>query len=215
MLKVAKHKSVFVALGFSLILFAGCVNQNHSSCPQVETSAVSTTYQMHDTPTVPNAQPIFLADEGFPVDNITIEQIGYPSTSHHKKTSNPKEIQEHSLTRQYTPEEIDMLAQMVWGEARGTTRYEQKLVVWVVLQRLKSDCGRWPYTIAEVVTQNRQFHGFNPSFPIDDEIRGMVEEVLEYWASGGEPKILYPYATSIPYFFFWGDGQNNWFRQDW
>jgi len=117
--------------------------------------------------------------------------------------------------RQYTQEEIDMMAQMVWGEARGTTRYEQKLVVWVVLQRVMSDCGCWPDTIAEVITQNRQFHGFRPSFPVDERLREVVVEVLEYWASGGEPKTLYPYAPTLPYYFFRGDGRNNWFRLEW
>jgi len=130
-----------------------------------------------------------------------------------------KEAKEAGLScfayRQYTELEIDMMAQMVWGEARGTTRDEQKLVVWVVLQRVMSDCGRWPDYIAGVITQNMQFHGFRPSFPIEQDLRDVVVGVLEYWSEGGEPKILYPYAPSLPYFFFRGDGTNNWFREDW
>jgi len=53
----------------------------------------------------------------------------------------------------FTQQEVHMLAQTVWGEARGTSSEEQKLVVWTILQRVDSDQNAWPSTIAGVITQ--------------------------------------------------------------
>ena len=126
----------------------------------------------------------------------------------------------------FTERDINLVTQTVWGEARGTTVDEWRLVVWTILQRVDSDCGRWSDDIEGVVTQNRQFHGFNPNFPISYYARGVnirdiVIEELEKWTLGEEPPLLYPFATSLPYFFFTGDYRpgegihHNWFRERW
>ena len=115
----------------------------------------------------------------------------------------------------YTQEEVDMLAKTVWGEARGTSADEQKLVIWTVLQRVMSNNNVWPNTIRAVITQENQFHGYSETFPIDPAIRMIVIEVLEDWTNGEEPMLMYPFATETPYYFFHGDGENNWFRRSW
>jgi hypothetical protein len=113
----------------------------------------------------------------------------------------------------FTEDDIDMIVRTVWGEARGCTPDEWRLVVWTILQRV--DDPRWPNTIAGVVTQHRQFIGYRSSFPVQDDIRAVVLEELTDWTHGAPPPVIYPFATSAPYFFFDGDGRHNWFREEW
>jgi len=82
--------------------------------------------------------------------------------------------------------DIDMLTQMTWGEARGTSIPEMRLAIWVVFQRVDSDCGRWPNDIQGVIMQYMQFYGWQPHFPVsyvpfwtDVDIRDVVIEELE------------------------------------
>lgn len=84
--------------------------------------------------------------------------------------------EEYIVNMRVTTAEIDILAKTVWGEARGCNKFEQSAVVWCILNRV--DAGRG--TIAQVVTPG-QFHGYNSSFPIDPEIKALVEDVVARW----------------------------------
>lgn len=132
---------------------------------------------------------------------------------------------DYFVAREFTERDIDLISQTVWGEARGTSAPEWRLVVWTILQRVDNP-DRWCYTTEGVVTQHRQFHGFSPNFPtnyyVDGvNIRDIVIEELEKWVAGEAPPLLYPFATSLPYFYFWGDYRpgravhHNWFSEEW
>jgi len=110
----------------------------------------------------------------------------------------------------YTDADIEMLAKTVYGEARGCTTEEQRLVIWTVLQRV--DDKRFPNTIEAVITSPNQFVGFCNNHPIIAEISNLVEIELFAWTSGSSPPTLEPYAKQVPYLFFHGDGVNNWYR---
>ena len=106
-----------------------------------------------------------------------------------------------------------MMARTVWGEARGCTPDEWRLVIWTALQRV--DDSRWGDTIEDVLTARYQFIGYRAGNPIDPDIYAVcVEEMLKWW-SGEDPPTHEAYAPSAPYFFFDGDGRNNWFREVW
>lgn len=65
----------------------------------------------------------------------------------------------------YIPDEaeVEMLARLIWGEARGIPSDMHKAaVVWCVLNRV--DAEGWPDTVAEVVTQPHQFAGYSPDY---------------------------------------------------
>lgn len=79
----------------------------------------------------------------------------------------------------FTEEEIGYIAKTVYGESRGCSKIQQSAVVWCILNRL--DNGTWGNTIKKVVTAPSQFHGYSKSFPITDEIRELVEDVLLRW----------------------------------
>lgn len=113
------------------------------------------------------------------------------------------------LAYPYEDYEVDMLAQMVWGEARGCDPEEQKLTVWCALNRARD----WDLSIEEVLTAKNQFAGYSEAHPIDPEIRELCQEVVEAWAAGGVALVLPPYANSSDYYWFRGDGEHNWFRE--
>lgn len=85
--------------------------------------------------------------------------------------------EEYIVGTTVTKMEIDMLAQTVWGEARGSNTMEQSAVVWCILNRV--DAGRG--SIAEVITAPNQFHGYSSDFPVTDEIKALVEDVVARW----------------------------------
>ena len=93
---------------------------------------------------------------------------------------------EYIIGETVTNVEIEMLAKTVWGEARGCNKLQQSAVVWCILNRV--DAGRG--TIAEVITAPGQFHGYSSNFPVTDDIRELVEDVVARWkmekVCGGE-----------------------------
>lgn len=113
----------------------------------------------------------------------------------------------------YTDSEIDMLSRTVWGEARGCSQDEQRLVVWTVLQRVDDD--RFPDTIEDVIMEPLQFAGYSEEHPVENDIWNLCAEVLADWWHGAEPPTLEPYAMTLPYLFFDGDGRHNWYREEW
>ena len=114
----------------------------------------------------------------------------------------------------FTEHEIEILAKMVWGEARGTSPDEQRLVVWTVFQRVDHPT-QYGGTIEAVVTARNQFVGYRARNPICPVIYALCLEEAEKWARGEEPPTIELYAPTLPYLYFDGDGKNNWFRATW
>lgn len=112
-----------------------------------------------------------------------------------------------------TNAEIEIISKAVWGEARGCNQLEQSAVIWCILNRVDAKDG----TIVEVVTAPDQFHGYDSSFPVTDEIRSLTEDVIARWklekAYGGN------FGRTLPseYLYFSADatGIGNIFRTKW
>lgn len=121
---------------------------------------------------------------------------------------------EPEITLVPNEEDVVMLARLIWGEARGVPSVEQKAaVVWCVLNRV--DSGKYPDTIAEVVTQKSQFCGYSESFPATDEFMEIAEDVLIRWYQ--EKAGIKDVGRVLPseYLFFVGDGVRNYFSVEW
>ena len=118
---------------------------------------------------------------------------GYPTRQRHSET------------------EIEMLAKTIWGEARGCSEEEQKLVAWCIFQRV--DDNYFPDTIAKVITQAGQFVGYDPSHPIDPELYELAKQEIAAWERGGQPPTHPEYAPSERYLYFHGNGKANYFRE--
>ena len=126
-------------------------------------------------------------------------------------TTAPKE--ENPLHYEYTDSDIDMLAKLVYREAGACSADEQRLIVWTVFQRVDSTNYdfRNMNTIEAVVTAPYQF-AYDETAPITEDIRELCVEELEKWVNGDTPPTLEPYAPTLPYLFFEGDGYHGWFR---
>lgn len=110
--------------------------------------------------------------------------------------------------------DAEMIAKLIWGEARGVGTTEEKAAVaWCVLNRV--DAVGFPDTIEEVITQKRQFVGYNEIFPVDDDLYLIACDVLSRWylEKDGEEDV----GRVLPkdYLFFTGDGVRNNFTKNW
>ena len=117
---------------------------------------------------------------------------------------------EPEVVSKYSPYEVTLVCQTVYGEARGCSREEQMLVAWCICNRADNSGT----SIEQVVKAPSQFHGYSPEHPVTDEIRSAVLEVLNAWSSGQEALVYAPYATTSDYLYFSGDGAHNWFREE-
>lgn len=112
----------------------------------------------------------------------------------------------------YRPDQadVDMLARLVWTEARGVkSEAERAAVVWVVLNRVDSD--RWPDTIAKVVTAKGQF-AYSSRAPLKQEYQELATDVLIRW--NAEKCGIEDVGRVLPkeYVFFAGKNGRNRFR---
>lgn len=109
----------------------------------------------------------------------------------------------------YTQEEVEALAQLLYGEALNCTVEGQAGVIWCVLNRV--DDPRFPDTILGVITQYNQFFGYRKSNPVLRELTILAEDVLRrYYAEHGGIEDV---GRVLPkeYVFFSGDGKANYF----
>lgn len=110
------------------------------------------------------------------------------------------------------PADITRLSKMGWGEGRGVeSKAQQAALYWCVFNRI--DDPRWPDTIAEVCTEG-QFHGYDPSNPVDPELYDLALDVYERWHRErlGDPNP----GRTLPreYVFFGGADGVNYFRTE-
>lgn len=111
---------------------------------------------------------------------------------------------------EYQEIQIKMLAQVVYGEARGCSKTEQAAVIWCILNRV--DDPNYPNEITKVITQEGQFSGYSENNPIDYEIIDLVEDVMNRWVF--EKTAIGSVGRVLPkeYLYFVGDGKKNYFR---
>lgn len=110
----------------------------------------------------------------------------------------------------FTEDDVEAVAKMLWGEARGCSLDNQIKCVWVVLNRV--DDERFPDTIQGVLSQPSQFHGYSESYPVTDELYDVAFDVLTRWSY---EKQGVPVRRELPSSFLWftGDGVTNHFRK--
>ncbi len=128
----------------------------------------------------------------------------------------------------YTEADVEMLARLIYTEARGVkSKTEQAAVVWVVLNRLDNP-NRPQKTIADVVCAPYQFD-YRPWVPVTDEFKALAADVLERWQAekratagspaspGGASRSAEDVGRVLPpeYQYFEGRGGHNWFSAKW
>ena len=110
----------------------------------------------------------------------------------------------------FTEDDVVAMAKMLWGEARGCTRDNQIKCAWVVVNRV--DDERFPDTIQGVLSQPCQFHGYDPNYPVTDELYSVAFDVLTRW-SYEKQGIPVRRELANTYLWFTGNGRENIFRE--
>lgn len=114
----------------------------------------------------------------------------------------------------YTEADVDMLARLIYTEARGVkSKTEQAAVVWVVLNRLDNP-NRLQKTIAEVICAPYQFD-YRPWAPVTDEFKALAADVLERWQAERDGQADVGRVLPPEYQYFEGRGGRNWFSAKW
>ena len=110
----------------------------------------------------------------------------------------------------FTEDDVAAMTKMLWGEARGCTRDNQIKCAWVVCNRV--DDARFPDTIQGVLSQPSQFHGYDPTYPVTDELYSVAFDVLTRWSY---EKQGIPVRRELASSFLWftGNGRENIFRE--
>ena len=137
---------------------------------------------------------------------VTVEETAEPEQS---EAPEPSEAPVYYVMY-FTEDDVAEVAKMLWGEARGCTRDNQIKCAWVVCNRV--DDARFPDTIQGVLSQPNQFHGYDPTYPVTDELYSIAFVVLtrcSYEKQG------IPVRRELPntYLWFTGNGRENIFRE--
>lgn len=142
----------------------------------------------------------------YPAPSVTAEA---PSEPEQPEAPEPSQTPVY-YEMYFTEDDVAEVAKMLWGEARGCARDNQIKCVWVVLNRV--DDERFPDTIQGVLEQPSQFHGYDPAYPVTDELYSVAFDVLTRWSY---EKQGIPVRRELPntYLWFTGNGVENIFRE--
>lgn len=113
-----------------------------------------------------------------------------------------EEIEEKTYNIEINPAEAEMLAKLLYGEARGCSFLNQSAVVWCVLNRVDA----WQMTIEEVITAKNQFVGYKASNPVWDNLLDMAEDVLTRWQMEQQGATAEEVGRTLPKDYLWFNG---------
>lgn len=116
----------------------------------------------------------------------------------------------------YEPDaaEVDALARMLYGEARGiASDMEKAACVWCVLNRV--DDPRFPDTVLEVLEAPKQFSGYKADYPVLPELAEIAADVLTRYQAERDGDTGAGRVLPVEYVFFTGDGKHNHFTAEW
>ena len=141
-----------------------------------------------------------------PAPAVAVEETAEPEPSEAPEQTEPPVYYE----MYFTEDDVAEVAKMLWGEARGCARDNQIKCVWIVCNRVDDD--RFPDTIQGVLEQPSQFHGYDPAYPVTDELYSVAFDVLTRWSY---EKQGIPVRRELPntYLWFTGNGVENIFRE--
>lgn len=117
---------------------------------------------------------------------------------------------------EYIPDaaEVEALAKMLYGEARGiASDMEKAACIWCVLNRV--DDPRFPDTVLEVLEAPYQFAGYSADYPVLPELAVLAADVLKRYHAEKNGEENVGQVLPAEYLYFTGDGRNNHFTIGW
>lgn len=104
---------------------------------------------------------------------------------------------------------IEAMSKMGFGEAGGCSHTEIAATFWNVLNRY--DAG-YAKSIFGVVTASGQYHGYKSYHPVRDDIHEVCIDVIARWVAEKEGAENVGRLLPSDYFWFFGDGKHNHYR---
>ena len=86
--------------------------------------------------------------------------------------------------RTYTPTaaDVEMIAKVIWGAARGVdNEMQQAAVAWCIMNRVESHL--FPDTVAEVIQEFKQFPAYHDANPVVSNFKDLAKDVVDRWKS--------------------------------
>ena len=118
----------------------------------------------------------------------------------------------------YTERDVIAMAQMAYGEGWITqSDTEMSWSMWCACNRFDSgdpfyrDCD----SIYDIITQERQFHGYDSNNPVEERLVNLARDVLDRWSAEKQGATDVGRTLPAEYLFFWGDGLHNHFTTEW
>jgi hypothetical protein len=139
------------------------------------------------------------------IQQATTEPIETPTQATPAPTDEP-----------WMPDEADVQnkAKTISGEANLAQRTMNPAAgAWCILNR--GPATGYPDTIEGVVTSKHQFAGYDQGHPVTDELRDLAIDVLQRWHSEQDGEAEVGRVLPSDYTFFWGDGYENYFTNEW
>lgn len=112
------------------------------------------------------------------------------------------------ISQYASEEELELIAQTVYGEGNGSAKIEQAAIVWCILNRVDT----YGATIKEVITAPNQFMGYQTYQPMTQELYDLAVDVVTRYAR--EKNCEEDVGRVLPreYLWFSGDFVQNYFR---
>jgi hypothetical protein len=166
---------------------------------------------------LPEPTMLALSIEGDMTNHISIKEDIITLRSEMAEIRNIPTTKE--LFAKYFPDEdfdktLNVLAKVLWGEARGQYKKSKTncaAVVWCILNRV--DIGKRGRTPIQCTTASSQFTGYRRSNPVQDHLRELAEDVLGRWLCEKEGEIDVGRVLPKEYIYFAGNGVWNRFRK--
>ena len=117
----------------------------------------------------------------------------------------------YGLDVYWTEADAEMLAKLIYAEARGISfKMEKAAVVWCVLNRVDESAS----TITSIVTAPNQFaySPYSPTVYLGEDFVALAEDVLARWSLEREGRVSVGRVLPAEYRWFGGDGVHNHFR---
>lgn len=190
----------FIRIGFCIAIILGCI---------FTITGISTAKTSEEDKPVVAAAAANTIEYSLQLVLHTLEYEYYSDTIQIYMTL--EDIQEVKLELQQLDTEIEMLSKVIYREARGLDATHRAAVVWCILNRV--DHEGYGDTIQSVLTSPNQF-AYYSNTPVLSEHTEVAKDVVTRWLI--EKKGYSNVGRVLPedYLFFTGDGQFNYFRQN-
>lgn len=190
----------FIRISLCIVIILGCI----FTITGISTAKTSE----EDKPVVAAAAAKIM---NISIENILNESKYIPYSETINVRMSVEDIQEVKLELQQLDTEIEMLSKVIYREARGLDATHRAAVVWCILNRV--DHEGYGDTIQSVLTSPNQF-AYYSNTPVLSEHTEVAKDVVTRWLI--EKKGYSNIGRVLPedYLFFTGDGQFNYFRQN-